>query len=448
MNSLERRLQVWLAVTLLLLMGLLWIVGNQSIRALTEDFVVSRLEHDAESLLAAIELDPGNTRVRWRRINQIYNQPLSGHYYAILLDNAEPLYSRSLWDHTLDIPRLAPGESRHTRFSGPDGQQLLLLVRGFRKQDRELTLAVAEDMTLIKERRNRFKRDFGLFALVGVLGLLLVQSMVVRRAFKRLQPLREDIRRLERGEAGSLSEDVPNEILPLVREFNNLVQLLAQRLERSRNALGNLTHALKGPLNILMQYFDRLEKGGGPQPEEARAQAGRIGQLMDRELRRARLAGAGLQSRRFIAHEELPDLVGLLRQLYRDKNPDIQWRIAEGIAPFGDREDMLELFGNLLDNACKWAASKVTCRLRDDAGIELIVADDGKGISDDELGRLAERGVRLDETTEGHGLGLAIARDIVNLYGGELTFSRSVELGGLQVTVRLPCPGESNEVQT
>ncbi len=439
MNSLERRLQLWLALTLLVLMGLLWVLGNQSIRTLTQDFVVSRLEHDAESVLAALEFDQFGARIRWRRLNQIYNQPLSGHYYLVQLDQGGPLVSRSLWDHTLSIPRLAPGETRQMKIAGPAGQQLLLLVKGFRKQDREFTLAVAEDLTLIKERRDRFKRDFGLFALGGVLVLLLLQSMVVRRAFRRLQPLREDIRRLEQGETGALSEDVPSEILPLVREFNNLLQLLARRLERSRNALGNLTHALKGPLNILLQYFDGIGKGEGEvRPGEARAQAERIGQLMDRELRRARVAGSGLQRRRFNPREELPDLIGLLKQLHRDRNLDMQWLVADGVAPFGDREDMLELLGNLLDNACKWADSRVTCSVGSGAMIEFVVADDGKGISDRELGRLAERGVRLDETTEGHGLGLAIAKDIVNLYGGELNFSRSAELGGLQVTVLLP----------
>ncbi len=439
MNSLERRLQVWLALTLLVLMGLLWVVGNQSIRALTQDFVVSRLEHDAESVLAALEFDQSGARIRWRRLNQIYNQPLSGHYYLVQLDQGGPLVSRSLWDHTLTVPGLVPGETRQMKIAGPAGQQLLLLVKGFRKQGKEFTLAVAEDLTPIKERRDRFKRDFGLFALGGVLLLLLLQSMVVRRAFRRLQPLREDIKRLEQGETGALSEDVPQEILPLVREFNNLLQLLAQRLERSRNALGNLTHALKGPLNILLQYFDGIAEGGGEvRSVEARAQAERIGQLMDRELRRARVAGSGLQRRRFDPREELPDLVGLLKQLYRGRDLDIQWQVADGVAPFGDREDMLELLGNLLDNACKWADSRVTCSVRPGTMIEFVVADDGKGISDGKLGRLAERGVRLDEAMEGHGLGLAIANDIVNLYGGELTFSRSAELGGLQVTVQLP----------
>ncbi len=440
MKSLERALHLGLVLSMLLLMAGIWMFGNQSIRNLIEDFVASRLEHDSESLLAAFEPDRAHPRVRMGHISQIYQQPLSGHYYLIRFTGTNTeLRSRSLWDHPLTIPELQPGESRRMRASGPSGETLFILVNGFRKHGRDITLAVAEDMTIIREQRDRFKREFGIFALLGVLGLLLVQGVVVRRAFKRLQPLREDIRRLELGEADALSEDVPSEILPLVREFNNLVQLLAKRLERSRNALGNLAHALKGPLNILLQYFDRIEKGGeGVTSTEARAQAERIGELMERELRRAQLAGAGPQSKRFNPTVELPGLTGLLKQLYQDKGLDIQWRIEGGALSFGDREDILELLGNLLDNACKWAVSRVSCLVKVDAAIELTVADDGKGISDGELGRLAERGVRLDVMSQGHGLGLAIVRDIVDLYGGEIIFGRSQELGGLQVSVRLP----------
>lgn len=439
MKSLERTLHLGLALSLVLLMGGLWVVGNQSVRSLTEDFVVSRMKHDAESLLAALVLDDVHPKVRQGRISQVYRQPLSGHYYLFKFSNGVQLRSRSLWDHSLKVPDLKPGESRRIRVQGPSGQKLFILAEGFRKQDQEITLALAENMTVIRERRDRFKRDFGLFALVGLIGLLLLQSVVVRRAFRRLQPLHEDIRQLERGETGSLSEDVPSEILPLVREFNNLVRLLAQRLERSRNSLGNLTHALKGPLNILLQYFDAAEKGGeGVSSGEARAQAERIGQLMERELRRAQLAGAGLQSQHFNPTKELPDLIGLLKQLHQDKELDIQWQVMDMVPPFGDREDMLEMLGNLLDNACKWAGSRVSCLVKAGAAIELIVADDGSGISDHDLERLAERGVRLDEATEGYGLGLAIVKDITELYGGEVLFSRSKELGGLEVLVRLP----------
>ena len=119
----------------------------------------------------------------------------------------------------------------------------------------------------------------------------------------------------------------------------------------------------------------------------------------------------------------------------------IDSRVEAGVPTFGDREDMLELLGNLLDNACKWATSSVNCTVSGRGEIQLRVEDDGAGLSDQELERMTRRGTRLDESVEGHGLGLAIAKDIVNLYGGEMRFSRSSRLGGLEVRVHLPREG-------
>ncbi len=130
MNSLERRLQLGLSLTLVVLIGLMGFIGNQAVRSMTESFVASRLEHDAESLLAAMLIDPAGVRVRWRRINQIYSQPFSGHYYVIRFDDNHLVHSRSLWDQSLEIPQLAPGETRRQLVSGPSDQQLLLLIFG------------------------------------------------------------------------------------------------------------------------------------------------------------------------------------------------------------------------------------------------------------------------------------------------------------------------------
>jgi hypothetical protein len=118
-NSLERRLQLGLSLTLVVLIGLMGFIGYQAVRSMTESFVESRLEHDAESLLAAMLIEPGGVRVRWRRINQIYSQPFSGHYYVIRFDDNHLVHSRSLWDESLEIPRLLPGETRRQRVSGP-----------------------------------------------------------------------------------------------------------------------------------------------------------------------------------------------------------------------------------------------------------------------------------------------------------------------------------------
>ncbi|MCP3669028.1 MAG: sensor histidine kinase [Gammaproteobacteria bacterium] len=439
MNSLERRLQLGLALSLVVLMGILWVVGNRSIHGLTEDFVVSRLEHDAESLLAALDLDSNHTRVRKNRISQIYHQPLSGHYYIIRLDDGREFNSRSLWDHTLTIPKLASGESRRMHTAGPSGQSLLIWAEGFQKRGQTITLAVAEDLNPIMGHRDQFKRNLALLALGGMLGLLLVQRMVVRRSFRRLEPVQKDIRRLAQGETGELSEDVPSEIMPLVQEFNHLLQLLEQRLERSRNALGNLTHVLKGPLHLLIQYFDNEDNlQDDRRRDEARIQAERIRQLMERELKRARLAGKGVPSQRFNPHKEIPYLVEVLQQIHQERSVEIHCQIATDVPAFGDREDMLELLGNLLDNAFKWATSKVSCAISLNNGIEIIIADDGSGLSSVDMDLLTQRGVRLDEMTEGHGLGLAITKDIVKLYGGVMDLERSPSLGGLQIRIVLP----------
>ncbi len=439
MNSLERRLQVGLSLSLAVLIIVLWAVGNHSIKGLTEDFVVSRLEHDAESLLAALVIESGQTRVRWRRIDQIYTQPLSGHYYVVRLENGNELTSRSLWDQSMPVAQLKAGESRRLHIAGPAGQQLLVWIKGFQKQGHGMTIAVAEDLSSVQAQRDHFMRTFSLLALAGLVLLLAIQRLVVRRSFRRLEPLREDIRQLELGRTDRLSDDVPTEILPLVQEFNHLLSLLAQRLERSRNALGNLTHALKGPLNLLMQYFDSEEElNSANGNSQARSQVERIRQLMERELKRARLAGTGIQSQHFDPQIELPDLIGVLQQVHQDRQLSIEYTVTGNLPAFGDREDMLELLGNLLDNACKWASSRVLCRISGVEVIQISVADDGQGLSDADLEKLTRRGIRLDETVEGHGLGLSIAKDIIKLYGGGIDFRRSASLGGLEVNISLP----------
>lgn len=441
MNSLERRLQVVVFLSLLVLIVTFWYLGNREIAVHTEDFVISRLEHDAEGLLAALTIDPATGGLRLARVNPIFEQPLSGHYFLILMQNGDGLSSRSLWDFHLDVSMLQPGESSRMRIPGPAGQSLLVWTHGYHKAGRNITLAVVEDLSLIDRERDEFTRAFAILGFGGLFTLILVLTLALRSSFGRLDRIREDIRHLESGKTRKLSEDVPTEILPLVRELNQLLDLLTQRLERSRNALGNLAHAFKGPLNLLTQYLDEMREA--PDAEklgQAESQVERIRQLMERELKRARLAGKGMQVQRFDPEQEMHDLLGVLKQMHQ-KPLSIEYRTEGRVPPFGDREDMLELLGNLLDNACKWAAQQVVVKLRvAQQGIEISVEDDGQGLSEQDLHRLTERGTRLDETVEGHGLGLAIAKDIVKLYGGSLHFSRSEVLGGLLVRVMFPGP--------
>ncbi|MEW8470416.1 MAG: sensor histidine kinase [Candidatus Thiodiazotropha sp.] len=427
-----------LAFTLILLMGLLWLFGAKSIETLTEDFIASRLEHDAEALLAAIAFKQQGVKVRPARVNQIYLRPYSGHYYVVRQQNGAEVTSRSVWDFKLQIPRMKVGESRRLHMLGPEQQQLLVYVSGFRKQGQELTLAVAEDLLPIKRQRDLFLRNFALLALLGLMVLLLLQGMVVRQAFRRLEPLREEIKSLAGGEEKMLSEAVPEEMSPLVKEINHLLLLLSRRNRRSRNALGNLAHALKGPMNLLTHYFDKSSNSDGRMDDTlAGQQVERVRLLIDRELKRARLAGSGSTGQRFDPQRDLQDLLDVLKQIYREKRLTIEAVTAADQPPFGDREDILELLGNLLDNACKWAKGRVRCTLSGEQQLKIVVEDDGEGLVDEEVARMTMRGSRLDEDMEGQGLGLAIVSDVVTLYEGELEFDRSPQLHGLRVSVVL-----------
>ena len=435
MNSLQRRLQISLTLSLVCFMALLWWAGSLAVQDLGEELIASRLEHDAEALLAAI--DPTN-RAELKQINPIYNQPFSGHYYAISRADGSRLFSRSLWDQQLDTPALQPGEIKQWHTIGPDGQQLLVWSRHYQKQGQAITLAVAEDLTPLQNQLGLFQWVFAALAFVVLLVLLGMQKRIINNSFHSLDQLRNEIKQLEQGELTTLSEQVPSEVLPLVQEFNRLLELLAQRLERSRNALGNLAHALKTPLSLLTQQLDNPALDQHPDLRtDAQTQTQRIRTLMERELKRARLAGSASPGQRFDARQELPTLVEVLQQVHSRRELEIELNIAPDVTSFGDREDMLELIGNLLDNACKWANYQVRCTISGTEQINITVEDDGPSQTEEGLQRLTERGVRLDESVDGHGLGLSIAKDIIKLYNGSIHFDQSETLGGLQIRITL-----------
>ncbi len=451
MRSLERRLQLGLGVSLVVLLGLLWWASALAVRQLTEHFVLSRLEHDAEQLLAAFAAThraSANTGPRLGRIPAVYQKVYSGHYYAVRLPDGAIERSRSLWDRELPMPGLATGESRVLHAPGPEDQRLLILAAGYAREAdgraEPLVVTVAEDLTPVDAEIARFQWVLAGLMLLTVALLLAVQQLILRRSFRRLEPVRQDIRRLADGAVATLGEDVPSEVLPLVQELNRLLGLLSGRLERSRHALGNLAHALKAPLSLLTQGLDAadpsLDRG------HLKTQTERIRALLERELGRARLAGVGQAGQLFVPGRDIRDLIDALQHMHAARHLDVRFDDQTHSPVHLDREDLLELLGNLLDNACKWAERRIRVTAREESGgLQVSVEDDGPGVSDDLIGQLTQRGVRADENVSGHGLGLAIAKDVVKLYGGTIGFSRALSLGGLRVDVVLPrgSPGES-----
>ncbi|NEV60817.1 ATP-binding protein [Thiorhodococcus minor] len=441
MKSLEGRLHLGLGISLVLLIGAAWWLGHQALHHTADAFVISRLEHDAEGLVGALSVAPdGSPAMGAGRMTPVYDQPYSGHYFVISVAAGGRIRSRSLWDEDLAPPRLAAGETTTWRVPGPAGQRLLAWAGGYRIDDRDLVVAVAEDVSPLSGELRGFERLFAIMAVAGLALILLVQRLVVHRTFMCLEPVYRDIERLEHGKTVFLSEEGPTEILPLVRKLNRLLLRFDQRLERSRTATGNLAHAIKGPLSLLRQQLrdPALDISPGHR-ETLLEQIERLRRLAERQLKRARLAGAGGAGVSFDAAEELPTLARLLTQIHASKSIDIQLDDRTQGPLDLDREDMLELLGNLLDNACKWAVAMVYCGLCVDRGrLILRIEDDGPGCSEEAIADITGRGMRLDEEVSGHGLGLSIVKEIVDGYQGRIGFARSARLGGLRAEIALP----------
>lgn len=427
--SLERSLQLALGLAVLALLISLTAAGAWIGRHAAEQFAASRLTHDADALIAGLAADRGQID---RPVAPVYSQPFSGHYFAVRFADGGLLRSRSLWDEVLAVEPLPPGATDLGVVPGPQDQQLLVWRAGYEKQGRRFTVAVAEDLNPLLRAHRRFVWIGAGVSVAGAFAVLLLQGWVLRRGFRRIDAVRAEVALLEAGEIERLSEAVPSEVKPLVRELNGLIAAWRAHLARSRKALGNLAHALKSPLNLILLHH--------PEPEDdpVAEQARRMQALIERELRRARLAGDRPAGTRFRPHEDLADLVAGIRTLHADKPLQIETSVeAPSQVPF-DQEDMLELLGNLLDNAAKWTRGRVLVRVEAGRALRLCVEDDGPGVEPEAADRLAVRGGRLDESMPGHGLGLAIVGDIVSIHGGTLALDRSETLGGFRARVDLP----------
>jgi signal transduction histidine kinase len=431
MKSLQLRLGVGLLISLITGFFVLWWFAADSVRSLTEDAMAAHLEHDAESILAAVHTDAsGSLTVDIAQIEPVFLQPDSGQYYRVTTQG-RTLRSLSLGDKDFPVPALPLGSSKRFYRDGPKGQPLMIMAYGYRKQDRSMTVAVAEDLSPTLKLIKTFETRFTLVSGILLLILILVQILILRGGFRSLVRIQQQLRSLERGERTQIDTDVPYEVAALVREVNWLLKILDQRLQRSRHALADLAHALKTPLTVLQQLPREEALALHPEIRSVlQTQTGNMQKLMERVLKRARLAGSGPSVAKFDVRREIPALIHVLQSMYRDKNLSIDFVAPDNDILTIDREDLLELTGNLLDNACKWAKSRIKLSIQHQDGIRLTVEDDGPGVSEADLMRLMQRGTRLDEEVSGHGLGLAIAQWIAEQYRGRLTLRRSHELGG------------------
>jgi len=414
----------------------------QGIRNLTQDYVISRLQHDADSLVAALHQNSeGLWSLPTERMSTVYNRVQSGHYYLVTV-NTQTIRSRSLFDTDVELPGSAPDKNRCYPMDGPGGQRWMTCLQKLVKKGSTFTLWVAEDIS----PQEKALQGFMLFAvgavIFTVIVLLLMQYHILQRGFSQLENAREAIRRMHLGKHDMFLDKLPIEISPLVDEIDRLLRQLSNRVQRSRNALGNLAHELKRPLQ---RYRSQLGALSIEQRIEGDAILQEINAIVERELKRARIVGVATPGRHTVIDDDLPHLVKIMQSLYPDKI--IETNYAKNLVLPHDRDDILELLGNLLDNACKYAIRNISiCVQRIDQGWQISIEDDGKGVTPNALKAISDRGVRLDENVHGHGLGLSICKDIVESYSGQMIFE-AAKSGGLAAVVFFPDIEESYRYQ-
>ncbi len=440
-DSLQLQLGLGLLLSLMMVFIVLWFLISHSIRTLTEGYVLSHLQNDVESLLAAVHFDAKNKPLLdVTKLNVVYLRPFSGHYYQINEAGITLLRSRSLWDQNLKFDTPTTGQAINLHATGPEQQPLLLYVASYVKSGVRLTIAVAEDLSPIEHDVKRFQHYFALTALLAFFVLLTLQHWLLKRSFQPLEKLQTEVQELERGGIDKLSQNVPAEIKPLVAEVNLLLSLMAERLQRSRNTLGDLAHALKTPLTLLRQLADDEALSDNNHIKKMLSrQTDKMLRLIRHSLKRARLAGEGPAGSTFSTHDDIPALLDTLQHMHKEK--EFEFVPSESLPDrlALDREDMLELLGNLLDNAGKWAQQHIRFTLCVNEGIlRCTIEDDGPGVDQTHLNLLTRRGLRLDESADGHGLGLAIVKDIIRQYSGDIHFRKSGTTGGMQVSFEIP----------
>jgi signal transduction histidine kinase len=426
-------------------------VLSRAFNSAVEDNFDTTLQVDLDGMIAAAEPDPnGGVVLEERLLNRRFARAYSGLYWQIApvpYDRKDVQISHSLLDRSIEIQGAkALGDLTWGFADGPEGQRLRVLSQRVvfpvastpRPDDmRAYTFLVAGNLAEVDAEKADFNGTLiWAFSLLG-LGLIFAIFLQVRVGLQPLRRVRESLARIRDGKARRLEGRFPAEIAPLARELNSLIQHSEEVVGRARTHVSNLAHSLKTPLTVLSSEADAQP---GPLADQVKRQVDSMRRQVDHYLARGRAAGSlDVLGNRTRVKAALDDLARVLRRIHAERGIAIDVECSPELFFRGERQDLEEMAGNLIDNACKWARRRVSVRALADPGgrFDLAVDDDGPGLEPEDRERVLERGERLDESVPGSGLGLSIVEDIAKLYQGSLTLGHS-RLGGLEARLNLP----------
>jgi signal transduction histidine kinase len=453
-NSLALRLFVSATTVTVVILLITGVVLSSLYRDGVERSFDRRLEVYLRTLVAEVAAPEEGEKISQSLGEPLFDLPLSGWYWQVTkltTPKPEVRSSRSLWDsglphlEDLNVPTGTDG-TRKRYVPGPEDQRLRLIERNVDLGDEgRYLVAIAGDALEIDDETQGFDRaiaiTFGALAVV----LLITTMFQVRFGLAPLKRISESLAAIRSGKAERLQGSFPVEIAPLARETNALIDANREIVERARTHVGNLAHALKTPLSVIVN--EAAARGEDPLAAKMREQADLMRDQVQRHLERARIAArATVVGTVTDVAPVVTSLARSLEKIHRDRGIAIDIEVPRDTRFLGERQDLEEMVGNLVDNACKWAQSRVAVEVLPErdaakagATLRVVVDDDGPGLTPAQRAQIgtARRGQRLDETKPGSGLGLSIVVDLAALYGGALTLG-TAPIGGLRAELVLP----------
>ncbi len=445
MNSLAVRLffsaTVWIILTLVSAGLLLSDLNKNSNFNAFDD----RLNLSLETLIGASRLDSSDGITVVSTIGDPrYFQPYSGWYWQIN-DGAKTLArSRSMWDQVFTIDkRLIGGRSQFVSQVQSNDRQVKKIEKkklhiiqrkiSFPGYKNLVTFTVSGDTQEYQENIKKFDNTLSTILIALGVGLMFAVFLQVNFGLLPLNKIKTALFKIRNGDEKNLQDPYPLEVQPLATEINNLLEHNEKIIKRAKTHVGNLAHVLKTPLAVVSNEIDENDKILSTQVQLMKRQ-------IDRYLKKAHLDSVGKVTKEKINIVELSNkMIRIFLKLYPSKDIQMSSNLEKGYV-LSSFEDMEEVIGNIVENSCKWAGKRVLLEIKEsnDNNIHMVFSDDGPGLPQDKMKKVFARGFRLDEQTPGTGLGLNIVKDIVETTKGKVWLTKSSELGGLEVNIKLP----------
>jgi two-component system sensor histidine kinase PhoQ len=457
-RSLRTRLLLSVGLLQAVFIGITGLILNRAFSTSVGEAAYNLLQGQLFGLMAAIDIEGADFRFSGTLPEARFSQLNSGLYGEVRDGSGKLLWrSRSLGERQMPAMSSLPGDFRfypvlETRYDDLDVHAMGVDVEWEQSDgttSEPLSLLVAEDRQPYTEQLAAYRRV--VWAWLGglAIALMVLQLMLLYWALRPLSRVAIEVEDIEQGRRKLLTSDYPHEVQVLADSLNRFIQFEADQITRQRKLLGDLAHSLKTPMSILRSLW----AGDSDQVKQSQNQIDQMSDIIDYQLQRASTVGRRVYADPLPLESAVGRVLESLEKVYRDKHVDVDVAIDDDVMFFGEKGDLTEIIGNLLDNALKWCRSRLRISASNmnpgtiingtpvpgarRAGLKLVVADDGPGVDEGRREAILQRGVRADSRTSGHGIGLAIVAEIVSAYDGAIMIGES-DMAGAEITLEFP----------